>query len=224
MHLELGAQVRTSDGHDIGEIEKLIVEPESGEVKAAVVRHGTLLPEDFEIPISAFAPGSGDEVLVDYTADQVKALPRFIPDNYRQPLPDYRSPFGYPPGGLLWPGADYSASGLDYARGTGETPSTDYDQIRSNYDDTTAVIEEGSDVMSRDGEKVGEVHSISVDPATGRPTRFVVRKGFLFTEDLELPLALVDSVGDDAVYLNVGKDDVKNAARPVETNYPKTVL
>jgi sporulation protein YlmC with PRC-barrel domain len=217
MRLELGAHVRSSDGHEIGEIDKLVVEPESGEVRAAIVRHGTLLSEQFEIPIGAFAPGGSDEVLVDYTADEVKGLPRFIPDNYREPLPDYSSPLGYAPGGLLWPGSAYPAPGLDYDR-MSVAPSTDYDQIRSRFDDTTAVIEEGSDVMSRDGEKIGEVHSVSVDAATGRPTRLVIRKGFLFTEDLVIPLSLVDSVGNDAIYLNVDKDEAKAAARPVETN------
>ncbi len=35
-----------------------------------------------------------------------------------------------------------------------------------------------------------------------------MRKGFLFTEDMELPAALIASVGDSLIYLSVDKDEL----------------
>ena len=63
-------------------------------------------------------------------------------------------------------------------------------------DVSNAVIEEGSDVRSQDDETVGSVHRVIFDPATGHPSALVVRKGWLFTEDVELPASLIASVDD----------------------------
>jgi len=71
------------------------------------------------------------------------------------------------------------------------------------------VIKEGSDVRSRDGEKVGEVHQIVFDASTGRPAALVIRKGFLFTEDVEVPVGLISSLDDDRVYLDARHDELE---------------
>ena len=64
-----------------------------------------------------------------------------------------------------------------------------------------------------DGEFHGEVHRLVFDPATGRPTVLVVRKGFLFTQDVELPAGLIASVGDGVVYLDVRPDELDRYSR-----------
>lgn len=47
---------------------------------------------------------------------------------------------------------------------------------------------------------------------TRRPTSLVVRKGSLFTEDVELPGASIESVDDGRVYLILSKAEVERAA------------
>ena len=75
--------------------------------------------------------------------------------------------------------------------------------------DGIPVIGPGADVYSRDGEKVGEVETVEFDTETGRPTRVVVRKGWLFTEDLELPAGTIASADDGILTLNVDKERVE---------------
>jgi len=41
--IELGAHVRTSDGQDAGTIDRLILDPATADIKAAVVHQGVLL-------------------------------------------------------------------------------------------------------------------------------------------------------------------------------------
>jgi len=53
MRIELGDHVRSQDGHDIGKIKHLILDPATSGVKTLVVEKGMLLPEDVEIPLSA---------------------------------------------------------------------------------------------------------------------------------------------------------------------------
>ena len=57
MEVELGTQVRSSDGQDVGKVTFLILDPEDGHVKTAVIQKGFLLTEDIEFPIDAFEPG-----------------------------------------------------------------------------------------------------------------------------------------------------------------------
>jgi hypothetical protein len=41
----------------------------------------------------------------------------------------------------------------------------------------------------------------------------VIRKGFLFTEDVEIPAGLISSVDDDVVYLDVRHDELEHHVR-----------
>ena len=225
MRVELGAQVRTSDGKDVGKIEKLIVHPESGEVQAVVVRQGFILTNDVAIPFEALESSTEDGLRLSYTEDQVKDLPGFVEENYTTPATGYQSPFGYPTPGLLWPTdpvAGYGTPGLGY--GAGRASPEQSAPPRQDHTATTAAIDEGTDVISRDGEKVGEVHSVAVDADTGQPTGFIVRKGFLFTEDLELPATAIEAVDERGVYLNLDKDEVTGRAGRGADDYPRTMM
>ncbi len=62
------------------------------------------------------------------------------------------------------------------------------------------VPQNGMDVVGADGEKVGEIDGVERD-------YFVVRKGFFFPQDHYIPLTAVSSYDDNAVYLNVTKDE-----------------
>ena len=76
-----------------------------------------------------------------------------------------------------------------------------------------AEITEGSDVVARDGTKIGEVHAVLLDPATRRPTSFVVRRGFLFSHEVELPVDAVRSVGRGVVYVDLDPAEARAHAR-----------
>ena len=57
MRVEVGARVRTTDGQDVGTIDRLIVDPGNNEIKAAVIHKGLILPRDVEVPLSALELG-----------------------------------------------------------------------------------------------------------------------------------------------------------------------
>jgi sporulation protein YlmC with PRC-barrel domain len=71
-----------------------------------------------------------------------------------------------------------------------------------------AVIGEGSDVVDRDGEKVGEVAQLVFDLDDNRLTSLIVRKGFIFTQDRELPALVVNRVDDGVIYLRAAKHEL----------------
>ena len=63
------------------------------------------------------------------------------------------------------------------------------------------------------GEKVGTVHNVLVDPVSHKPSRVIVRRGILFSEDVEIPGEWVASVDDQRVALNVDKVTVEQLAK-----------
>src|ERR671933_442313 len=101
MRVELGARVRTTDGKDVGTIDRLIVDPSNNEIKAAVIRKGIILPRDVEVPLSTIEPGPNGSVQLTYTADQVDQLPEFFESNYTATLPSTVRP-GRRWSGKIW--------------------------------------------------------------------------------------------------------------------------
>ncbi len=222
MRVELGAHVVTSDGKDVGKIEKLVVDPESGAVRLVVLRKGLLLTRDVEVRVEELRADPDGRVRLSYTAEQVDRLPEFVESEYTAPTAGYESPLGHSADSLVW-SSGYAPGGVPTAGYTPPQPSLVPDapdrataaeiaDFQLNRDLTNAVIEDGDAVLSRDGEKVGEVHSVTVDLETRRPTRLVVRKGFLFTEDVELPWTAIDGVDDGKVHLTLSKGEVEGAA------------
>lgn len=212
--LALGAKVMTADDKEIGTIDKLIMEPDSGDVRAIVVRKGLLFHDDIEIDLDGIAGRTQDVVLLRYTERQLDDLPRFYEESYTLPPPErsaaYADRFNYPESAFLWParGTASADTGLYGREAVGDVG----DEVRAMHreqDFSNAVIDEGSEVRSADDEKVGSVHQVIFDTATRRPSAIVVRKGFLFHEDVELPASMIASVGDHVVYLNVDRAEAQ---------------
>ena len=218
MKVELGAKVTTSDGEEIGTIDKLILDPESSSIRAVVVHKGLLFGKDIEIPADAIVGQHEGVARIRYAKDQLDDLPRFFEGSYTTPPPErsaeYASGYGYPAASLLWPSRwSGPVSGEPYGHDAIGAVGDEVAAMHHQQDLSNSVIEEGSEVRSRDGEKVGDVHRIVFDPATGRPTMLVIRKGFLFTEDVEVPAGLISSVGDNLVYLDARHDELERYTR-----------
>jgi len=213
MRVELGARVRTSDGKDVGTIDRLIVDSSNNKIKAAVIRKGFLLPRDVEVPLSALEPAPDGSIQLTYTADQVDKLPEFFESNYTATPPaGYVPPADYPTGGIYWPiGYGFFAPPplpeTDVSTGSGALDREAREALEWQ-DLENAVIGEGSDVVDRDGAKVGDIARLVFDADGHQLTSFVVRKGFIFTEDRELPASVITRVDDGIIYLRVGKQEL----------------
>ena len=63
------------------------------------------------------------------------------------------------------------------------------------------ALKTGSPVLDANGEKVGEISELSLDPDGGAPRHISVQRGFLFKEEMDLPSARCRILGDDGVLL-----------------------
>lgn len=212
MELQLEAPVVSSDGADLGKIDKVIFDPQSGETKAIVVRKGTILARDVSIPTEHVRVAAASRVELDMSKDDVDALPDFYEADYSWPPQNWVAPYGWPSGAVLWPGAYPGDLPLAMPPSVEQALDEEAALIQAR-DADNAIVGQGAEVLAIDGEKVGSVHNMLVDPATHRPTRVVVRRGVLFTEDVELPGDWVASVDDRKVTLNVDKVTVEQLAK-----------
>ena len=63
-------------------------------------------------------------------------------------------------------------------------------------------IEVGTTVYTSDGDKIGDVAEV-------QQSYFVVEKGFIFTEDLYIPMSALASRDADGVRLTLSKDEIE---------------
>src|SRR5688572_2211950 len=83
----------------------------------------------------------------------------------------------------------------------------------------TMKLKEDARVVTSDGQTVGHVDRVVMDPRTKEVTHVVVRKGFLFTEDKVVPIDLIAGVVDDQVQLRADAGDLERLPDYEETTY-----
>ncbi|HLG70463.1 MAG TPA: PRC-barrel domain-containing protein [Chloroflexota bacterium] len=210
MDIQLGAPVVSHDGADLGKIDKVIFDPASGETKSIVVRKGVILGRDVAIPTQHIRVAAPSRVELDMSQAEVEALPDFFEADYSWPPQTWVAPYGWPAGGVLWPAAYPGEMPIAYPA---TAMSREEEERLRKADLENAVVGQGADVVAMGGEKVGSVHNVVVDPASHKPSSVVVRRGVLFTEDVELPGDWVASVDDERVTLNVDKVTVEQLAK-----------
>lgn len=80
-------------------------------------------------------------------------------------------------------------------------------------------FKQGVSVYTADGQDVGRVDRVVMDPRTKEVTDIVVQKGFLFTEDKVVPISLIASATDDRVSLRADASELDKLPPYEETYY-----
>jgi len=89
---------------------RLILDPDTNHVKAAVIRKGVFLSRDREVSRDRMDITPGGPIRLSSSAKEVNTLPEFDPVAYTTPPPDYPLPAGYPSERMYLP--------FGYGRGT----------------------------------------------------------------------------------------------------------
>jgi len=214
MQIRLGEHVLTSDGQDAGPIDKVVLDPDTGTVTSVLLREGTILHHDVQVTLDRLQEDPSGRLRLPLPASRLHELPRFDESLFKAPPADLTLPADYPEETILlpagWMGATTPVNPAPMVADTEvreEVISRLYAQDLEN-----AVVKAGSAIESRDGEKVGELERLTFDQE-GRLAGLVVRQGFLFPRELELPGSLVESAGDGVLYLTVDKARVAELAR-----------
>lgn len=80
-------------------------------------------------------------------------------------------------------------------------------------------FKKGAEVFSGQGEKIGTLNRVILDPRTREVSDLVVGKGFLFKTDKVIPVTLVDLDVEDRIVLKKTNQDILDDFPNFETTY-----
>lgn len=204
MRFKEGATAFAWNGEKIGHIERIVLDPKTREVTHVVIEKGFLFTTDKVVPISLISAASEDRVTLRKDAGDLEALPEFertyyVPLNQsdRQetaPAGYVRPYYWYPPSTLTgWVGTGYGFPIPPYVvRTARNTPAG------------TVPLDEGTQVMSADGEHVGDVEAVLTGPEQDRATHLLISSGLLLKEKKLVPTTWISRVTQEEIELAVG--------------------
>lgn len=202
MELKKGMSAVTPGGEEVGKVNRFVLDPATNEVTHIVIQQGWLLPEDKVVPFEMVTAGERDRLVLSEEVGDFDRLPAFEEthfvraddDNPNQPapvVPYAPAYYWYPPHVLGVPG-----SGMGYYPWM---PA----ETKRNIPEDTIPLREGTDVISSDGEHVGDVERLIVEPDSNRATHFLISQGLLFKDRKMVPAHWVKTVEEEKVHLGV---------------------
>lgn len=213
MDFQAGAQVYTTDGQKLGDLERVVIDPRSKQVTDVVVGKGFLLHEEKVIHSDIIQSASGDRVQLSIYNGKWDDLPTYderyyvVYDEHALLKEEYAGSqptmlFFYPPStpaaGLVWPGGFASPY---FVQGASNQPYEE--MVDTNIPQGTVALKEGAKVVSSDGQAVGKVNRVLVQPENQRATHLVISEGSLFEDRKQVPVTWIQEVVNDEVHLAV---------------------
>lgn len=223
VELKEGTSVFTSGGEEVGKINRIVLDPATNEVTHLVVQKGWLFSEDKVVPFEMVNSATEDKVVLNENIDKFDGLPSFEESHYIRTReadlnPGERSSsveearrdtilegdvsrggrprYSFAPAYYWYPPHGYVGYPVGYY---GWPPL----QTVRNIPQDTIPLKEGTDVISSDGEHVGDVERLFVDAESNKATHFVISQGVFFKDRKLVPAHWVRTVGEDKVHLAV---------------------
>ena len=213
LDLRLGAAVHTSDGHHAGTLQRIVVDAESWDPHAMIVRETNWFSG------REFAPGAG--MMVAEVIVPLDAVGDVGPDGIRLTL-DKRATRALPP----YLSYQYSplerGDGLRYAAALaggslGVGPMFPLLQEAADESPGDIEIRHGENVMiGHGGDKLGTVQDVLFDE--GELVGIVVRPTGFFAHDVVVQVRFLDRSDDLALFLRMTPEDVRHLSEaPAQT-------
>jgi uncharacterized protein YrrD len=223
LELREGAVVFTPRDEQVGKVNGFVLDPATNEVTHIIVQKGWLLPEDKVVPFEMVGSATEDRVVLKEEIDNFDQLPPFEETHYIRTR-EADTDRGVPPSPIAATRGD-PGNATDISRSTGAASSlapayywypphgyigypvgyTGWPPMETvrNIPEDTIHLKEGTDVMSADGEHVGDVERLIIEPDSNKTTHFVISQGLLFKDRKLVPVHWVRSVDEEKVQLSV---------------------
>jgi sporulation protein YlmC with PRC-barrel domain len=198
MRIDLNARLMTKDGHETGNVHRVLVDPETERITGFVVSTSRLLGRDVIVGEDAFAAAEplGEVITLGLTKRELDSQPTFEQTDYVVPPAGWSGPnLGYtvPPESFLWPADSALADVGERSR---------------------PAIKKGGTVKDRDGDVVGTVEEIRFDEKTGEVLSLIVKAGaglerlFGRGKVAEISRSDILRIAEDEVRLGVDREEI----------------
>jgi uncharacterized protein YrrD len=212
MKFKFGTDIVNHEGEKVAELYQVVIDPSEDEITHLVAKKGFLFPSDKVIPISLVMSSSEDQIKLYDFEGEFKDLDDFVEVEYvkaeserKISMLDARG-INVPPL-LAYPPAGHGGFGYVPVINYPEQPET---EMAKNIPDKTVDIPENARVIGLNGEHVGNVEEVVIDPASDQVTHFVISKGLFFSEDKLIPVSWVKGYDSDKLKLVVNEEIVDN--------------
>lgn len=211
----IGDKVVSSDGHGLGKVEHLVVDPAKRELAAFIVDKG-IFDRGRVCDLGYVDNVDGNQVVLKLDRDQANSLPEWVEQEFIQ----FNESAGLSGGGRTY---DNSGGGVWYHMGPSGAgvPSTGASsffqpaivgdvstQVVSPIDESDIVVGKGTDVYSIDGYKLGTIDEIEFDEQ-GKISGFSFEKGHIFSKkEFSVSVEDVDGLTSEYVRLKLTKDSL----------------
>ena len=205
MEFKQGTQVYTSDGKAVGSVDRVVLHPKTKEVTHIVVRKGFLFTEDKIIPMGLIESANDERVTLGGTESDITTLLPFEEIHYL-PLDDTEAGIAEYPLGWASPYYWYEPIG-------GEIPYASYESglnhpyrstTEQNIPEDTIALKEGARVITANGQDIGSIKRIFINPENDQATHFLIAEGLIFKEQKLIPVSWIREIQQNEIRLNVG--------------------
>jgi uncharacterized protein YrrD len=212
MQFKANAEVVTTNGDKVGEIDRVVIDPKTDTITHIVIREGFLFTSDKVVPVDWITVTSKDTIVLNASKDKVDTLPDFEETHY-VPREDSHYPEDYAPAYYWYPSATvdwWTDPGYRTFFGAEAPPFTKVTTRATP--DGTVPLREGAKVYSSDDRHVGNVERVFADRDSERATHFVIEAGLIFKERKLIPTSWIDTMTEDEVFLGVSSEFLEKLA------------
>jgi sporulation protein YlmC with PRC-barrel domain len=213
LNLRLGASVHTADGHRVGTLQRIVVDADSWDPHALIVKETNwfsgrnlapgagLMVTEVIVPLNAVDDTGPDGVRLILDKRATRALPPYLSYHYK-PLE-------------RGDGLRFAAALAGGSLGVGPL----FPRLEENADKSDGDIEirHGENVMiGHGGDKLGTVHDVLFDD--GELVGIVVRANGFFAHDMLVQVRFLERSDDLALFLRMTPEDVRRLSEaPADT-------
>ena len=196
------ADIYSASGEKIGDLDRVVLDPETKKVSYLVVKKGLLFTTSKVIPIQLFNL-EGEQITLTHDTKDMDFYPEYnessfigvvetdFPEQTVERVVWYPQISGWDPHTRMM----YLPPAPLYVRRTNNAIPKD-----------CVALDEGAGVVSLDGQDVGNVERVIVEPKENRATHIVVGSGLLSKEYRLVPTFWIKTVTDDKVFLKIKAD------------------
>ena len=204
---KIGAPVLTAEG-EVGRLKYVVVDPGAEVVTHLVVERGRLLRHDIVVPAGWVEHADAQGIRLNAKMADLEGLPEFREAEFWAPDPTARPVCGHPP-------ADTRIWISPY--GSMPTPRSTWilHRVRLGIGEDDILIRRGLPVYTADGDRVGTVDHLLVDPATHRVTHLVIHRGRWLSqgEDYIASIDHVTTASEYGIRLRLRRDEIGQLTR-----------
>ncbi len=208
IQLQKNATVLTTDGESVGQVDRVVLNPETKVVTHVVVGKGLFKTDEKVVPIDMVTETNDNQVVLREEAGSLKSFPPFEETHLIDAGSDYQggSPASanIPPTMLGTQGAGVSL--MPASRDRFNT------QIEQNIPEGTVALKEGAKVITAEGKRVGSVERVVADAPADRASYLFVKVGRFAGETKMIPITWVRDLSEDEIHLRVHKDAIEELA------------